>query len=107
MTPDMNYNSVAENNANCKTSKLGPREKVERLKLFNHSLLQIAKDYHHDFLKNDLGWGCTELDKEITKWHPKFDVDENCPEIDTADFPPKPHVERMSNAKGTLSSENF
>ena len=100
MTPDMNYNSIAENNVNCKTNKLGPREKVERLKLFNHSLLQIAKDYHHDFLKNDLGWDCTELDKEITMWHPKFDIDENCPEIDTTDFPPKPHVERMSNAKG-------
>ena len=99
MTPDMNYNTSDESKIVNASGKLGPREKVERLKLFNHSLLQIAKDYHQDYLK-DLGWTNTELGKEITKWHPKFDVDEHCPEIDTVDFPPKPHVERMSNAKG-------
>jgi len=101
MTPDMNYNTSDESKIINASGKLGPREKVERLKLFNHSLLQIAKDYHQDYLK-DLGWTNTELGKEITKWHPKFDVDEHCPEIDTVDFPPKPHVERMSNAKDMI-----
>ena len=104
MTPDMNYNNTplpsSEESKTVKAAgKLGPKEKVERLKLFNHSLLQIAKDYHQDFLR-EIGWTTTELNKAITKWHPKFDAEESCPEIDTVDFPPKPHVEKMSNAKG-------
>ena len=104
MIPELDYNKSActseaiDQKGNV---KLGPREKVERLKLFNHSLLQIAKDYHKDFLIN-LGWTKEELDKEFTKWHPKFDVEEHCPEIDTVDFPVKPHVEKMSNAKGNF-----
>lgn len=103
MLPDMTYNesstSASENTGNKGCRKLGPKEKVERVRLFNHSLLQIAKDYHQDFLIS-LGWTKKELDKEITKWHSKFDVEEHCPDIDIVEFPSKPSVERMSNAKG-------
>ena len=104
MTPDMDYNKsspicISEDAVNKSSFKLGPKEKVERVKIFNHYLLQIAKDYHEEFLTN-LGWKKDELDKEITKWHPKFSVEEHCPDIDTVDFPPKPNVERMSNAQG-------
>ena len=103
MVPDMNYNVSGTSDKEhdyVKSYKLGPKERVERVKLFNHALLQIAKDCHEEFLesinltKEDLD------DKEISKWHPKFDPEEHCPDIDTADFPAKPHVERMSSAKG-------
>ena len=103
MVPDMNYNVSGTSDQEhdyVKSYKLGPREKVERVKLFNHALLQIAKDYHEEFLKT-INLTKEELhDKEVTKWHPKFDPEEHCPDIDTVDFPAKPHVERMSNAKG-------
>ena len=104
MIPDMKYNKsspicTSEDTSNKGNCKLGPKEKVERVKIFNHSLLQIAKDYHEEFLIN-LGWTKDELNKAVTKWHPKFNAEEHCPDIDTFDFPPKPNVEKMSNAKG-------
>ena len=104
MIPELDYNKSAYASEVIDPkghAKLGPKEKVERLKLFNHSLLQIAKDYHKDFLIN-LGWTEKDLEKDVYKWHQKFDIEEHCPEIDTVDFPPKPHVEKMSNAKGNF-----
>merc|ERR1719510_970118 len=104
MIPELDYNKSAYASEAIDPKghvKLGPKEKVERLKLFNHSLLQIAKDYHKDFLIN-LGWTEKDLEKDVYKWHQKFDIEEHCPEIDTVDFPPKPHVEKMSNAKDMI-----
>jgi chromatin licensing and DNA replication factor 1 len=115
MVPDLNYNvqgSLVNYNAHgslelqedfrAKYFKLGPKERIERVKLFNHALLEIAKEYHKEFL-NSINWTKEDLGKkEIFKWHPKFDPEEHCPDIDTVDFPPKPHVERISNAKDMI-----
>ena len=104
MIPDLNYNKpddiACSGNASIKAnvqSKLSPRDQVEREKIMKHSLLQIVKDYHQEFLKSR-GY---EIDQEqLTKWYPGFDPEEYCPDVDMVDLPPKPHVEKLTNAKG-------
>ena len=109
MSPNMNYNepddTSSSNNERVKgniQSKMSPRDQIEREKLVKHSLLQITKDYHQDFLKSR-GF---EVDQEkLTKWCTGFDPEEHCPDIDTVDFPPKPHVEKVTNARGNSHTE--
>jgi hypothetical protein len=72
------------------TGKLMPKDLVVRSRLFNHSLLTIVQDHHQEFLKSrdiDLG------NEHIHRWDKEFDVNQNCPPIDSVDFPAKPYVE--------------
>ena len=91
--------SLNQLNLKRKTESMTPQIKVERVKLFQHALLTIVKDYHQDFLLN---MGIEVEENKLTKWHRDFDI-ESCPEIDTVEFPVKPHVEKLGSAKDMIA----
>jgi len=80
-------------------SQMSPLVKVERLKMFQHSLLSIVHDYHRQFLAS-LGISGLE-DTQVNRWHKDFSL-EAVPDIQEEPLPPKPEVEKARNAKEML-----
>jgi len=80
---------------------LSPQIKVERMKMFQHALLNIVHDYHRDFLTKI---GITGIsDDVVTKWHKDFKLEE-VPDIDEEELPAKPDVEeKVRNPKEMLA----
>jgi len=78
---------------------MSPLVKVERLKMFQHSLLSIVHDYHRQFLAS---LGISGLDDtQVNRWHKDFSL-EAVPDIQEEPLPPKPEVEKARNAKEML-----
>ena len=80
---------------------LSPQIKVERLKMFQNALLNIVQDNHREFLAKIGIIGIK--DELVTKWHKNFDLDQ-VPDIDEAELPPKPDVEKVRNPKEMLEN---
>ncbi|XP_053686735.1 DNA replication factor Cdt1 [Sabethes cyaneus] len=81
---------------------MNPQVIAERSQKFDRLLRAKVMEYHQKFL--------LELDppmhipcEKVTRWHPGFDV-EGCPEIEKAELPQPPNVERFSSAKDVLSA---
>jgi len=80
-------------------SNMSPLIKVERLKMFQHALLNIVHDYHREFLAS---LGISGLaDSQVNRWHKDFSL-EAVPDIQEEPLPPKPEVEKARSAKEML-----
>ncbi len=91
LVPNLVKSEVGESTPGKTPLKLRIDAMSDRKKTFKYHLLSIVQDHHDEFLK---GQGISGLERsEIRQWHKDFDVEKNCPPIDTMDFPPKPIVE--------------
>uniref|UniRef100_A0A182JN51 CDT1 Geminin-binding domain-containing protein n=1 Tax=Anopheles atroparvus TaxID=41427 RepID=A0A182JN51_ANOAO len=83
-------------------SAMNPKVMIERYQHFNRLLLEKVKDAHQAFLLSREP--PLKIDREqVRRWHVNFNL-ENCPEIEQAELPQPPNVERFSSAKDVLST---
>ncbi|XP_073439518.1 DNA replication factor Cdt1 [Dendrobates tinctorius] len=74
---------------------------LERRKFFHRSLTDIVKQHHRSFLAT-LNPPMVVLDSQLTRWHPRFNVDE-VPDVVAAELPQPPQVQKLSTAQEVLS----
>ncbi|CAN2389468.1 negative regulation of protein localization to kinetochore [Pristimantis euphronides] len=74
---------------------------LERRKLFHRYLTNIVKQHHKSFLAT-LNPPIVVPDNQLTRWHPRFNVDE-VPDVVPADLPQPPQVEKLTTAQEVLT----
>ncbi|KAM4720908.1 DNA replication factor Cdt1 [Rhinophrynus dorsalis] len=74
---------------------------LERRQLFNRNLTNIVKQHHKAFLAT-LNPPMLVPDDKLTRWHPRFKVDE-VPDVEPADLPLPPQVEKLTTAQDVLT----
>ncbi|NP_001081738.1 DNA replication factor Cdt1 [Xenopus laevis] len=74
---------------------------LERKQLFHRSLTSIVKQHHRVFLTS-LNPPMLVPDDKLTRWHPRFNVDEVL-DVTPAELPLPPQVERLTTAQEVLS----
>ncbi|NXL64603.1 CDT1 factor, partial [Chordeiles acutipennis] len=75
---------------------------LERRKEFNRNLVNIVKQHHKVFLAA-LSPPMVVPEEKLTRWHPRFNVDE-VPDIIPAELPRPPQEDRLTTAQEVLSS---
>uniref|UniRef100_W5U6N2 DNA replication factor Cdt1 n=1 Tax=Ictalurus punctatus TaxID=7998 RepID=W5U6N2_ICTPU len=73
---------------------------LERRRAFHQNLLEIVKGHHKVFLAS-LSPPLVVPDDKLTRWHPKFNVDE-VPNILPSDLPQPPQTEKLTTAQEVL-----
>uniref|UniRef100_A0A8C5MU79 DNA replication factor Cdt1 n=1 Tax=Leptobrachium leishanense TaxID=445787 RepID=A0A8C5MU79_9ANUR len=73
---------------------------LQRRCLFNKNLVNVVKRHHKVFLSS-LNPPMVVPDDHLTRWHPRFRVDE-VPDIEPAVLPLPPQVEKLSTAQDVL-----
>ncbi|KAF5895554.1 DNA replication factor Cdt1 [Clarias magur] len=73
---------------------------LERRRVFHQNLVEIVKGHHKVFLAS-LNPALVVPDDKITRWHPKFNVDE-VPNILPGDLPQPPQTEKLTTAQEVL-----
>ena len=96
ITDDTNLMKTAQNQA------MNPQLMIDRCRKFNRILLEKVKDEHEKFLLG-LNPPMRIQREKLTRWHPEFDL-ERCPDIEQAELPQPPNVEKFSTAKDILST---
>ncbi|XP_053675956.1 DNA replication factor Cdt1 [Anopheles nili] len=81
---------------------LNPQALIERYQKLRRMLLEKTKDAHHAFLQS-LDPPLNIDRNKIVRWHADFEL-ENCPDIEKAELPQPPNVEKFSSAKDILST---
>ncbi|XP_050073974.1 DNA replication factor Cdt1 isoform X2 [Anopheles maculipalpis] len=81
---------------------VNPQALLERYQHFRRLLLEKTKDAHEAFLLS-LDPPLNIARNKLVRWHVDFDL-ESCPDIEKADIPQPPNVERFSSAKDVLST---
>ncbi|XP_075136692.1 DNA replication factor Cdt1 isoform X2 [Leptodactylus fuscus] len=74
---------------------------LERRKLFHRNLTNIVKQHHKSFLAT-LNPPMLVPDEQLTRWHPRFNVDE-VPDVLPAELPQPPQVEKLTTAQEVLT----
>ncbi|XP_053548905.1 DNA replication factor Cdt1 [Bombina bombina] len=74
---------------------------LERRRTFNKNLTNIVKHHHKVFLST-LSPPMVVPDEKLTRWHPRFNVDE-VPDVVSAELPLPPYVEKITTAQDVLS----
>ncbi|KAH3774263.1 DNA replication factor Cdt1-like [Dreissena polymorpha] len=69
---------------------------------FNNSLINVVKKHHKKFLAN-LDRPLSIPDEKITRWHPRFPLDE-VPDIDITPLPSPPDVQMYQTARDVLEN---
>ncbi|XP_066494045.1 DNA replication factor Cdt1 [Tiliqua scincoides] len=80
--------------------KLSASHLMERRKVFHRNLVNIVKEHHKAFLAS-LNPPLVVLDHKLTRWHPRFNVDE-VPYVVPAELPQPPQVDKISTAQEVL-----
>ncbi|XP_072527100.1 DNA replication factor Cdt1 [Salminus brasiliensis] len=73
---------------------------LERRRLFHQNLVEIVKGHHKVFLAT-LNPPVEVPDDKLTRWHPRFSVDE-VPNIQLSDLPRPPQTEKLTTAQEVL-----
>ncbi|XP_072374103.1 DNA replication factor Cdt1 [Scyliorhinus torazame] len=71
-----------------------------RRRIFSRNLVSIVKQYHKIFLAS-LDPPMHVPDNKLTRWHPRFNVDE-IPDITAAELPQPPDFEKLTTAREVL-----
>ena len=79
---------------------MGPRVLLDRRRMFYNILLGKVKDEHEKFLLG-LETPMRVPKEKILRWHPEFDV-ESCKQIEQAELPQPPNIEKLTTAKDVL-----
>ncbi|XP_059372124.1 DNA replication factor Cdt1-like isoform X2 [Carassius carassius] len=73
---------------------------LERRHIFHQNLVNIVKGHHKVFLAS-LNPPIVVPDDKLTRWHPRFNVDE-VPNIKPSDLPQPPQTEKLTTAQEVL-----
>ncbi|XP_052457181.1 DNA replication factor Cdt1 isoform X1 [Carassius gibelio] len=73
---------------------------LERRNIFHQNLVNIVKGHHKVFLAS-LNPPIVVPDDKLTRWHPRFNVDE-VPNIKPSDLPQPPQTEKLTTAQEVL-----
>ncbi|XP_070574141.1 DNA replication factor Cdt1-like [Ptychodera flava] len=106
LTVDANLDSPTNEshkgeNINSKSQKLTSSKLLERKGVFHRRLVDIVKHHHQNFLSS-LPQPMTVPNDKITRWHPKFPVDQ-VPDIEPAPLPEPPNVKKYTSARDVLN----
>ncbi|XP_078525415.1 DNA replication factor Cdt1 [Lissotriton helveticus] len=74
---------------------------LERRRIFGGNILNIVKRHHRAFLES-LDSRLVVPDENITRWHPRFNVD-TVPDIPVAELPLPPQVNTLTTAQDVLN----
>uniref|UniRef100_A0A2K6FMZ4 DNA replication factor Cdt1 n=1 Tax=Propithecus coquereli TaxID=379532 RepID=A0A2K6FMZ4_PROCO len=74
---------------------------LQRRQVFRQRLLERAKEHHRAFLAS-LSPPMEVPDDQLTRWHPRFSVDE-VPDIEPAELPQPPTTEKLTSAQEVLA----
>ncbi|XP_014205753.1 DNA replication factor Cdt1 [Copidosoma floridanum] len=85
-------------------TNMNPQILLKRRHIFMKLLLEKVKDEHEEYLQSLEVPLLVSRDK-ITKWHPAFDL-ESCKDIDKADLPKEPIMDKFNSARGVLEAAN-
>ncbi|XP_051948278.1 DNA replication factor Cdt1-like isoform X2 [Xyrauchen texanus] len=73
---------------------------LERRQVFHQNLVEIVKGHHKVFLAS-LNPPIVVPDDKLTRWHPRFIIDE-VPNIKPSDLPQPPQTEKLTSAQEVL-----
>ncbi|RXN17678.1 DNA replication factor Cdt1-like protein [Labeo rohita] len=73
---------------------------LERRHIFHQNLVEIVKGHHKAFLAS-LNPPIVVPDDKLSRWHPRFNVDE-VPSIKPSDLPQPPQTEKLTSAQEVL-----
>nr|XP_023961275.1 DNA replication factor Cdt1 isoform X2 [Chrysemys picta bellii] len=74
---------------------------LERRRVFSRNLVNIVKQHHKTFMAS-LSPPMVIPDDKLTRWHPRFNVDE-VPDIIPAELPQPPQVDKLTTAQEVLT----
>ncbi|XP_030058606.1 DNA replication factor Cdt1 [Microcaecilia unicolor] len=74
---------------------------LERRRVFSRNLINVVKEHHKTFLAS-LNPPMSVPDDILTRWHPRFNVDE-IPDVVPAELPQPPQLEKLTTAQEVLS----
>ncbi|XP_043840282.1 LOW QUALITY PROTEIN: DNA replication factor Cdt1 [Dromiciops gliroides] len=74
---------------------------VQRRHTFSRNLVDTVKEHHKVFLAS-LSPPLVVPDDQLTRWHPRFNVDE-VPDIVPAELPKPPHTDKITTAQEMLA----
>nr|XP_033795929.1 DNA replication factor Cdt1 isoform X2 [Geotrypetes seraphini] len=74
---------------------------LERRRVFSRNLINVVKEHHKTFLAS-LNPPMSVPDDILTRWHPRFNVDE-VPDIVPAELPQPPQLEKLTTAQDVLN----
>ncbi|XP_019360946.1 PREDICTED: DNA replication factor Cdt1-like [Gavialis gangeticus] len=74
---------------------------LERRKVFSRNLVNLVKQHHKTFLAS-LSPPLAVPDDQLTRWHPRFNVDE-VPDVVPAELPQPPAVDKLTTAQEVLT----
>ncbi|KAM5138147.1 DNA replication factor Cdt1 [Mantella aurantiaca] len=74
---------------------------LERRRIFHRSITNIVKQHHKAFLST-LNPPLVVPDDQLTRWHPRFNVDE-VPDVVPAELPQPPQIEKLTTAQDVLN----
>ncbi|KAL6461392.1 hypothetical protein MHYP_G00295360, partial [Metynnis hypsauchen] len=91
---------VIEEETNGARPVLSATRLLERRRVFHQNLVEVVKRHHKGFLAT-LNPPVAVPDDELTRWHPRFSVDE-VPSIQPCDLPRPPQTEKLTTAQEVL-----
>ncbi|TSK20073.1 DNA replication factor Cdt1 [Bagarius yarrelli] len=99
-TYQLTVEPIVEEETNGTRPILSATRLLERRRLFHQKLVEIVKGHHKVFLAS-LTPPLVVPDDKLTRWHPKFNVDE-VPNILPSDLPQPPQTEKLTTAQEVL-----
>ncbi|XP_046897587.1 DNA replication factor Cdt1 isoform X2 [Hypomesus transpacificus] len=81
---------------------LSASRQLERRRIFHKSLVNMVKEHHKVFLSS-LNPPVTVPDDKLTRWHPRFNVDQ-VPQPQPSFLPQPPQTEKMTTAQEVLDN---
>ncbi|XP_037390501.1 DNA replication factor Cdt1 [Pygocentrus nattereri] len=91
---------VIEEETNGAQPVLSATRLLERRRVFHQNLVEIVKRHHKVFLAT-LNPPVAVPDDKLTRWHPRFSVDE-VPNIQPCDLPQPPQTKKLTTAQEVL-----
>ncbi|XP_042563982.1 DNA replication factor Cdt1 [Clupea harengus] len=91
---------VIEEGRNCTQPVLSASSLLDRRRTFHLNLVNIVKEHHKRFLES-LNPPIVVTDDLLTRWHPRFKVDE-VPSVQPSDLPQPPQTDKMTTAQEVL-----
>ncbi|XP_069112716.1 DNA replication factor Cdt1-like [Argopecten irradians] len=86
-----------------KKTNFSPKDLMDRRCVFQNKMLSIVKRHHKEFLAK-LDKPLTIPDDKITRWHPKFSVDE-VPDIEVSELPKPEVTHKYTTARDVLEAQ--
>ncbi|XP_058238076.1 DNA replication factor Cdt1 isoform X2 [Hemibagrus wyckioides] len=99
-TYQLTMEPVIEEETNDTRPILSVTRLLERRRIFHQNLVEIVKGHHKVFLAS-LNPALVVPDDKLTRWHPKFNVDE-VPNILPSELPQPPQTEKLTTAQEVL-----